>query len=153
MREEKEKINDLFKRIGEIELIDQEENILFYRFVCKTQKIFNKNDIYPLPQIEFALIYKHYEESILYCFKVGVNDLTVNEMLYIINNANRALEYGKYILDSDNEIDWEYRFDIEHIEIDELKLVIKDFLESIIYMLGLRKSMKNQRIPVANESR
>ncbi|MBO5054856.1 MAG: YbjN domain-containing protein [Lachnospiraceae bacterium] len=124
----------LFSNYGTIEILEEDEKIILYKFSCDTSKLFEKNSILScLGILNFALLVKSgTTECFIYCFRIGEDKASGNDILELINHINSSLEYGKYILDSEGDINWEYKFDIEHISKEDIYDILKVFITSLL---------------------
>lgn len=131
-----EKLKDLLNNFGILRKLE-EKKLEAYSFSCDTAKIFDKNTIlHYIGKILFLLIVNGNSVSI-YCFRVWTNKGIEKEILEIINDINKSTKYGKFIVDSDGDVNWEYIFDLEHISKKEIGSILCSFFESVLKLSSL----------------
>lgn len=142
-----EKLKVLFEKYGKVvPLGEDSEKCEFYRFTCNIKNLYDKDSFfYSLPEIDFALVNKGNNECILFCFRIGTNN-TQDEYIYkIINQVNKKMQYGKYTLDSDGDVDWEYRFDISCLDDEDIKEVLISFFESMLLFVMFKREERSKQ--------
>lgn len=132
-----EKLIELFNDFGTLNKL--EGNMLeVFSFSCDTAKIFDKDNIlHNIGRILFLLIVNSNSVCSIYCFRIWTNKGIENEILEIINDINKSTKYGKFILDSDGDVNWEYIFDLEHIAKNEIGTILCSFFESVLKLSSL----------------
>ncbi|WP_283589421.1 YbjN domain-containing protein [Staphylococcus nepalensis] len=148
MSEAGKKFKELFEKFGVIESIDEnDDNYELYRFTCKTKKLYDKDNVFhSLDNIIFALVYDKFDKDCgLFCFKIDSYKENNDEGLQIINYINRKFEHGKYTLDNTGDIDWEYRFDLNFLNTENIKKILDSFFNSLILFVMLKRQQKEQK--------
>lgn len=139
-------IDLLFQNYGTIELLEEDDNHnMLYKFLCNPKTICTKENLfYNFNSIKFALICTSNSKCNMYCFRIGSGDKNDNKTLYILNEVNRISEYGKYVLDSDNDINWEYTFEIDSTEIEDIEDILISFFENLYQFVYIKLRGKNE---------
>ncbi len=148
MSEVGKKFKELFEKYGVIESIDEShDNYELYKFTCIFKKIYDRDNIFfSLDNLIFALVYdKSDKDCGLFCFKVDSYKENKDDVLQIINYINRKFEYGKYTLDNAGDIDWEYRFDLNFLNDDNIKKILDSFFDSLMLFVMLKRKQKEQK--------
>lgn len=144
MNNVQEKLKESFGKYGKIAPIDvgiQEYEC--YKFTCNNKSLYDKNNIlYDFPSVDFALICGKNNECALFNFRAATNDVQDEDTYRIINQINKNVEYGKYTLDSNGDLDWEYRFDIESINSNDLRSALLSFYEGMLMFVLLKKGVQ-----------
>ncbi len=78
------------------------------------------------------LLIKSSTECFVYSFRVGSAKEIKKDILPLINKANASLEYGKYILDLEDDIDWEFKIDIRYTTVEDVYNILKIFMNSLL---------------------
>ena len=139
MKEYKDKLLDLFGKFGEINVHDLDDNV--YIFDCSLKKITKSKVVSSLGSIKFLLIEYGTGKCLIVCFSVYTKK-NENDLL-IVNDVNKAIEFGKFIVDEDGDINWEYSFDLTCISSDDIKRILSDSIKGIELFAVL--SIKNDR--------
>lgn len=147
MKNIKEKLKEIFEKYGNIiSLGENVEEHEFYKFTCNTKYLYGKDSFfYSLPDMDFALVHKGNNECVLFCFRVGINDMKDEQIYRIINQVNKKIQYGKYTLDSDGDIDWEYRFDISCMDDEGIKEILTSFYESMLLFVMFKREERSKQ--------
>lgn len=126
------RVKELFGNYGTITKITNNK-ILAYVFLFDSGKIFESDDILGhMGETRFLLVAKSINECFIYCFIGGKKGILGDEVLHIINNTNVSLEYGKFYLDSDNDISWEYKLDLDKLEKKDITNILNAFSISLL---------------------
>lgn len=126
-------INSLFEKYGEIRKLETTRTAMIYSFICDTSKLFKKDDLLShMGTIKFLLFIKNPNECFIYSFRVGNTKGVKRNILSLINKANASLEYGKYILAFDNDIDWEFKIDLRYTIDEDIYNILKVFMVSLL---------------------
>lgn len=141
-------INALFEKYGTINQLEVTRNSIIYSFLCDSNKLFKKDDIlYHLGIIKFVLLTKSSYECFIYSFRVGTAKGIKKNIYPLINKANASLEYGKYILAS-NDIDWEFKIDLRYTTDEDIYNILKIFMVSLLNLavdINNEKHKKNEK--------
>lgn len=126
-------LKKLFGEYGKIETLEHSSSATVYKFSCDSRELFKKEDLLShLGTLRFVLLTRQNNECFIYCFRLGTKEGVEKHILKIVNNVNSSLTYGKYILDSDGDINWEYKFDIDCITKDDVYEILCVFMESLL---------------------
>lgn len=139
----------LFSNYGIVKRIDKKINL--YIYTCIPSKLFAKKSIFnSLPEIKFLLLFKEMN-CYLSCFRIGNKEIVGENALSIINNINSSLEYGKYVMDNDGDINWEFMFNYNNITIDDIKVYLTTFFESTLDFFMLVRHKEKTPMESNNE--
>lgn len=161
MKDDEKNFLEILKLFGNVDCVEinQDEYVnsyikpkSFYAFSCNTKKIFKKDNILSsMGLIKFGLILWENDECSILSFRVGTQEGVEDNILYIINEINRSSEYGKFIL-SNGDIDWEYRFDINHVERTDIMKILTSFFESLLRLVVIMRKFKyKEKEDIINE--
>lgn len=139
-----EKLGELFNKYGSLKLLEQAKGYYIYMFSCDLKSLFDKNSIFYnfSDLINFALVHNAENECALFCFRAGNYAEQEEDMLRIINTINRKTEYGKYTIDKNGDIDWEYKFNADSTHPDDIEKILSSFFGSMTELVLLK--MKSQ---------
>lgn len=132
-------IEFLFQNYGAVEILEEDPgNYRIYKFECNPKTICTKENLfYNFSPIKFALIYTSNNRCNMYCFRIGSSNDN-NQILYILNEVNKISEYGKYVLDSGNDINWEYSFSLDNTDIEDIENILISFFETLYQFVFLK---------------
>lgn len=137
----------LFQDYGKINKPDEYNKDMAYHFICDPKKLFKKDDLLShMGTIKFLLLVSHTYECSIYAFRVGTSEGIKQDVLSLVNKANIILKYGKYILDSDDEIDWEFIIDLNYTTKEDISNILKDFITSLLNLAVDINEVKNKKI-------
>lgn len=140
-----DKIKLLFGEYGTLEKMGDDSSPAYF-FACDSKKIFDKeNLLYYMGMINLMLVIRSSGECIIYCFRIGSNSEINGQALKIINEVNNSLEYGKYILDSDGDVDWEYIIDLDCVSQNDVYEILIVFMQSILNFGVIVNKIKLER--------
>lgn len=126
-------IKTLFEKYGEIKQLEATRTSMIYSFICDSKKLFKKDELLSyIGTIKFLLLIKNPNECFIYSFRVGDTKGIKRNILPLINKANASLEYGKYILAFENDIDWEFKFDLRYTIDQDIYNILKVFMISLL---------------------
>lgn len=147
MQKKETKFIGLFEKYGTLNSFDEDPKMpRLYKFSCDTKQMYDKDDVLStMGIINFAIVLKPNNECLIFCFRVGTQKGVENDILYIINEVNKSSEYGKYTLAANGDIDWAFRFDIEKINIEDIKEILTSFFNSILRFAVLVREYKFQK--------
>ena len=136
----------LFQEYGTLQLLEEDtDQNRIYKFSCNPKTICTKENLfYNFEPIVFAIVIEPSGECHLICFRVGSKDDDSGNTLYIVNEVNKGPTYGKFILDSDNDVNWEFSFDINNIDSYDLKNILISFFDSLYQFVYLKIRGKHE---------
>ena len=139
MKNNQEQILDLFGQFGEIHVHNEHKDV--YIFNCMLKKVTKSKVLSSLGSIKYLIIVNESGRCIIICFRVYTkgND---NDLL-IVNDVNNAIDFGKFIIDKDGDINWEYSFDLTCIDNDDIRQILLDSIKGIELLAFL--SIKNEK--------
>lgn len=139
----------------------REKKTTVYGFSCNTSKLFKENNqlsqeenniLSQIGFIKFLLLITSSNECFIYSFRIGTSKGIKKSILPLINEANSSLKYGKYILDSDDDIDWEFQFKINYIVDKDIYIILQTFMRSLLNLamnimkIRNNKEKKNEKL-------
>lgn len=137
-------LRTLFEKYGTLEKF--EDSNFNYYFILNTRELFDKeNLLYYMGNIKLLLVIKEKGECIIYCFRISSKDEIGKNVLEIINKINISIEYGKYFLDSDGDVDWEYKFDLDCISSEDIHDLLISFVRSVLNFGVMINEIKIER--------
>lgn len=133
MGKQSNKIYLLFNNYGNIEKLDDSgDSIAVYKFSINPNILFSNEELLShIGSVKFMLMVKQ-SDCYIYCFRIYKKDGIEDDILSIINKINGTLEYGKYILDSDGDINWEYKFDMNCTSPNDVAILLRSFVKSVL---------------------
>lgn len=151
MKKKDELLRNLFSEYGEIKEIsknDSQDNIYIYLLKSNYFNPDTISDIFikKIKKIPFLIKLDEKEICTIYCFSI-YNIKAINTKIYnIINIANIIIKYGKFFIDNDDEIDWQYNFEFKHTSKDDIKDILQNFyfVLSIIFTLIKKEIETNE---------
>lgn len=137
-------LRTLFEKYGTLEKF--EDSDLIYSFILDTNELFDKDNLlYYMGNIKLLLVIKEKGECGIYCFRISSKDEIGKNVLEIINKINISIEYGKYFLDSDGDVDWEYKFDLDYISSDDIHELLISFVRGVLSFGVMINKLKIER--------
>lgn len=134
----------IFASYGELHKLSKNN---YYAFICNPKKIFPEDTIfYKFKPIKFLIVLEDDFNCYLSCFGLANEKKLKNHTLYIINNINSSLEYGKYILDDDGDVNWEFKFNYSHSTRNDIQKYFSSLIESVFDLLILSDSLLREDI-------
>lgn len=143
-------LRSLFEKYGEIKQLESTRTTIIYSFICDSSKLFKKDELLSyMGKIKFILFIKNPNECFIYSFRVGNTKGIKRNILSLINKANTSLEYGKYILAFNNDIDWEFKFDLRYTIDEDIYNILKVFIISLLNLAvdinEIKQKKKNEK--------
>ena len=155
----KDNIEKNYGRYGKIKWIEKYEktNADIYALECIPKEVDAENVLLnSIDNVKFLIADRNETKTVtIFCFRIAKKKNLGDNALEILNEVNKEILYGKFTIDSDEEIDWEYTY--EEGNIDEVS--VRDFLDSCLsgiakmVILSMREQKKEDEVGKTAESK
>ena len=119
-----DKIIELFSEFGKIEKTNSEDlNTSVYLFDCDMKKVMPENVLFRKTGISlnFIVVYKKESDDVtLICFRLSNKELLGEKALELVNRVNGSIEFGRFVLDDDGDMNWIKAFTSSNIFAEDL---------------------------------
>ncbi len=155
----KDNIEKNYGRYGKIKWIEKYEktNADIYALECVPKEVDAENVLLnAIDNVKFLIADRNETKTVtIFCFRIAKKKNLGDNALEILNEVNKEILYGKFTIDSDEDIDWEYTY--EEGNIDEVS--VRDFLDSCLsgiekmVILSMREQKKEDEVGKTAESK
>lgn len=120
-----------FEQYGQIKKFETDVADDVYLFSCKLKKITEDSLLKSLDTLQFLVLLDGFIVKI-YCFNIAKFDKEQDKeyALDIINQVNNQTMYGKFCLDKDSDVDWEFSYE-QTEKIEDIKMYLLSCAEGI----------------------
>lgn len=148
----KDKLEKYYSNYGKITWVEENKKMDadIYVFDCDIKTILPDEEVLiSIDSVPFVIVTREKQgKTVIFCFKIASKDSFLGDSaLEILNSVNKDMVYGKFTVDNDGDIDWEYTYESERAEEENIKDYLKSCLLGImdIVILSLEEEQKKEQ--------
>lgn len=142
----KEHIRELFQSFGNLKYLKKikapgKNKIMVYSYLFDMKHIMEDAEGITA---NFLLVDQEDLVSLAY-FGINKDYLDEKNLLNQLNYANTQMLYGKFLIDSDNDVYWQYSFDPSKASKKDMIAIVRGFIDGINTLLKTNEDSLNEQ--------
>lgn len=133
---EKRFLDDL-RKYGEVSDVsdDASEDSKIYIFKCDVKKVSKSSVLKKLLDIPMIVHVKNNNTATMYIFYIYEKGQYSAGVIEIVNKVNSELDFGKFYVDDDGDVDWSSTINLKSYAQGDIKLHLKSMIVGLIKLI------------------